>query len=194
MRTKDWERLVRPYFDFLADHGFARAPEFDSSDVWTTSVVYASARHAVRVTYSVEFSRAEVEIVRLREGAFPDPMIFYDDAAPFDQTLLDNVVLARAPQRVADTQHAGLRQEELKTQLASWATLLREVAPDFLAGADAAFDDARMVVRRRVEQDPQQVTLWLPEHADSQEEADAVSETRSTVPPHVDVVVRRYRR
>jgi hypothetical protein len=194
VQLSGWEKLVRPYFDFLDEYGFVRATQFDRSDFWATSVVYATARHAVRVTHSVEFSRAEVEIVRLRDGAFPHPTIFYDDAAPFDQTLLDNVVLSRAPDRVADTQVSGLNKEELKTQLATWATLLRTVAADFLAGADTAFDDAKAIVRRRVEKNPQQIVVWLPDDANRQEEADAVDRARSTAPPHVDVVVRRYRR
>ena len=194
MRLSGWEKLVRPCFDFLYDYGFTRATQLDRSDFWATSVVYASARHAVRVTCSVEFSRVEVEIVRLHDGAFPEPIVFYDDAASFDQTLLDNVVLARAPERVAQTQGRGLGKGELKTQLATWAMLLREVAADFLAGADTVFDDAKGIVQRRVERDAQQIVVWLPDNANRQEEADAVSQARSTAPPHVDVVVRRYRR
>ena len=82
----------------------------------------------------------------------------------------------------------------MKTQLATWATLLSTVAADFLAGDDTALDDAKEIVRRRVEQDPQQIVVWLPDDANSQEEADALGRARSTAPPHVDVVARRYRR
>jgi hypothetical protein len=194
VRPNGWEKLVRPYFDFLKEYGFLRATQFDRSDFWETSVVYASAHHAVRVTRSVEFSRVEVEIVRLQDGAFPSPTVFYDEAAPFDRTLLDDVVLARAPDRVPATEVSDLNEEGMKTQLATWATLLSTVAADFLAGDATAFDDAKEIVRRRVEQDAQQIVVWLPDDANSQEEADALGRARSTALPHVDVVVCRYRR
>ena len=120
-------------------------------------------------------------------------MIFYSDAASFDKTLLDNVVLARAPERASEVRRTGLKTDELAAQLATSATLLRDLAHDFLTGSDAAFDDARAVVRQRVHGQPQQIVVWLPEDADRQTEANAVDTARSTAPENVDVVVRRYR-
>jgi hypothetical protein len=49
VRPNGWEKLVRPYFDFLKEYDFSRATQFDRSDSWESSVVYASAHHAVRV-------------------------------------------------------------------------------------------------------------------------------------------------
>jgi hypothetical protein len=194
VRLNKWESVVRPHFDFLASNGFTRATQFDSTGFWETSIAYASTSHAVRVSYSVESRRAEVHLVRLRDGALPEPMIFYEDAAPFDNTLLDNVVLARAPVRAAEMKRTGLKKDDLAAQLDTWATLLREVAEDFLAGGDAVFDEAKAVVSERTAEEGQQIVVWLPEDADVQAEVEAVTSARSTAPQNVDVVVRRYRR
>jgi hypothetical protein len=194
VRLSKWEKLVRPHFNFLDRYGFTRAPQFDRSDVWVTSIIYTSTRHGVRVSYSVEFSRAEVDLFRLRNGALPEPVAFYEDAAPFDTTLLDDVVLARVPELAAEMRRTGLKKSELNAQLGTWATLLREVAYDFLTGEDAVFDDAKAVVRQRVEEDGQQIVVWLSADADDQAEADALARVQSTAPPNVAVVVRRYRR
>ena len=194
LRLREWEKLVAPYFDFLGEYGFGRAPQLDRADGWATTITYATTQHAVRVTSSVEFRRAEVELVRLHQGALPEPMIFFDDGAPFDRTLLDDVVIARASDRTAETEATGVSKAELRAQLATWSGLLKAVAADFLAGDDGVFNDARAVVRQRVTDNPQEIIVWLPEDADAEREAGALREARASAPPSVEVVVRRYRR
>ena len=193
MDVAEWERLVRPHFDFLTEHGFELDPRVASSEWYATRVVYRSAQAAVIVTHSVEFQRVEVELARLRRGKLPRTMVFVA-ARPIDQNLLDNVLEARAPERLRKSQHAtGLRRRQVERQLELWATLLREVAPDFLAGSMAALDEAEEVVRRRVRDEPQQVTVWLPEDASDEEEAKEVERARRDTPSELDVVSRRYR-
>lgn len=151
MRIREWERLVAVHFGFLEAQGFARAPGGDSSSGWATSVLYRSDVHAVEVTYSVEFDRAEVLLMRLVEGKVPEHEIF-SESGPFNRTLLDNVVEAREPGRLPELRGAaGLKEGELERALELWARVLQEVAPDFLQGDSSAFDDARGVVAARVE-------------------------------------------
>jgi hypothetical protein len=193
VRLSRWAQLVHEHFGFLTERGFARSPEFDHSSDWTESVTYRSDRHAIEVMYSREFIRAEVRLSRLKDGELPAPMIFYSDDADFDMTLLDNVVEARTPERVSETRLTGLGEKELHAQLEMWARLLREVASDFLEGEDNALDEAREIVRGRVEDEPQQIVVWLREGATDKEQAEAVQRARSNAPSNVEVVARRLR-
>ena len=194
MRKAKWERAVRPYFDFLTDHGFRYSGSDASSDGWATDVGYRSDHHAVTIRFSIEFDRVEVSLARLVDGEMPPPMIFYSESEPFDATLLDNVVIARAPERVAEIEAAtGLKSGAVDQQLAMWSSILRELAPDFLVGASEVFGEARAIVRERVAAEPQQVVIWLPGSASADEASARVDETRKTVPPEVEVVSRRYR-
>ena len=193
VRLSRWAQLANEHFGFLAEHGFIRSPEFDRSSFWAQTVAYKSERHAIEVTYSQEFSRAEVRLIRLKEGALPEPMIFYSDDADFDMTLLDNVVEARSPERLPETRLSGLGKKELRAHLQMWARMLQEVASDFLAGENNAFDGAREIVRRRIEDEPQQIVVWLREGATDEEEAAEVERARSTAPSNVEIVARRYR-
>jgi hypothetical protein len=100
VKLRRWAELVHRHFAFVEDHGFRPVDRFARNTFWDVSVVYASAISAIRVTCSTEFRCAEVELLRLREGELPEPAVFYDDAEPFDASLLDNVVEARAPERL----------------------------------------------------------------------------------------------
>ena len=189
-----WERIVRPYFDFLLQHGFSPDPSAAYSEWYGTSIAYRSAVSAVIVTRSVEFGRAEVQLVRLVDGAYPDYASFFRDSAPLNRTLFDNVVIARAPDRLIEIQAAtGLKKAAIERQLALWSQLVRDVAPDFLRGADTVFNDAKGVIRGRVREHPQQVEIWLPDGASPEEESSAIEEQRSHVPSEVEIVARRYR-
>jgi hypothetical protein len=88
----------------------------------------------------------------------------------------------------------GLGDSQLDDQLRFWARVLREVAGDFLAGSFAPLDEAATLVRRRVAGNPQQAQVWIPSDAPAGAEAEQAAEIRGTVPPHVRVSVRRYRR
>jgi hypothetical protein len=190
-----WQRAVSPYFDFLSQHGFTPDPRAGYSEWYGSAVVYRSHVGAVIVTRSVEFDRVEVQLVRLVDGQFPDHSIFFSENAPLNRTLLDNVVAARAPDRLAEVQVAtGLKKAAVERQLALWSQMLRDVAADFLAGDHAVFDEAKAVIRERVREHPQRVDVWLPDTASPEEASRALEGQRSQLPPEVEVGVRRYRR
>ena len=192
---REWELRVGSAFDFLLDHGFVRDPDSAFSEWYGTSAVYRSSFSAVQVTHSVEFGRVEMHVFRLVDGELPPPEIFFEDDAPMNRTLFDNVLEARAPDRSAETQQAtGLGEDQVDQQLALWSRLLRDVAPDFLDGGHDLFAEAKEIVRKRVQAHPQSVTVWLPRGASPEREAQAVEDARLRVPSEVPVVSRRYER
>jgi hypothetical protein len=189
-RAKDWEASVRPHFDFLIDHGF----RFDNVEdrPWATSAVYLSPSLGVEVTSSNEFGRVEVAIARALDGRFPEVEVWLTDRR-LDRVLFDNVLEARAPQ-LAEQLPSGLSKSEVQEQLRLWAELLRSVTPDFLEGDDAAILEAEQVIRTRVGNRPQELTIWLPHDASDADEAKARERAEETAPANVHVVVRRYKR
>ena len=122
MRVATWQRAVGPHFDFLLGHGFALDESLGTSNAWATSVTYSSETRAVIVVYSVEFTRVEVTLARLVNRDVPAPLVFFTEGAAFDRTLLDNILIARTPERVEGTQGAaGLGRAAIQRQLALWA-------------------------------------------------------------------------
>ena len=188
--AKGWERRVRAHFDFVLDSGF-RYDHVDH-DSWATTAVYRSSALGVEVTRSVEFRRVEIALLRLVDGQVPEPEVWVTDR-PINRALFDNVLLARAP-NLAEQLPTGLSEREVDAQLRLWAELLRSVAPDFLQGDDTAIREAEQVVRRRVAENPQELTIWLPSDASASEEASAREEAERTTPGEVRIVVRRYAR
>jgi hypothetical protein len=174
---------VRAHFDFLADSGF----RFDHVDhsFWVTTAVYLSSTLGLEVTRSVEFSRVEITLLRLVDGQPPEPEIWVTDR-PINRTLFDDVLVARAP-HLAEQVPTGLSKREVDTQLRLWAELLRSVAPDFLEGNDAAIVEAEQVVRQRVAENPQELTVWLPSDATDADEQRAREEAERTAPGNVRV-------
>jgi hypothetical protein len=188
--AKRWERRVRPHFDFVIDRGLRLDHVADG--FWATSAVYLSAALGLEVTRSVEFDRVEIILIRLVDGQLPEPEVWVTDR-PINRVLFDNVLVARAPDLV-DQVPTGLSRRAVEKQLRLWAELLRSIAPDFLAGNDAALVEAEQVIRQRVAENPQELTLWLPRDASEADEARAREEAERRNPPEVRIVVRRYRR
>jgi hypothetical protein len=188
--AQEWERRVRPHFDFLVERGFG----FDHVEDhwWATSAFYLSPSLGIEVTRSVEFDRVEVTLLRHVDGRLPEPEIWVTDR-PLNRVLFDNVLIARAPE-LAEDLPAGLSDEAVEKQLGLWAKLVRTVAADFLDGDGAAIAEAEQVIRRRVADDPQELTIWLPSDASQADERRAREEAERTTPPDVRVVVRRYAR
>lgn len=188
--AKQWERRVSAHFDFLVDHGF----RFDRVDhsFWATTAIYVSSTLGLEVTRSTEFNRVEITLLRLVDGRPPKPEIWVTDR-PIHRMLFDNVLVARAP-NVAEGVPTGLSRREVETQLRLWADLLRSVAPDFLEGSDAAIVEAERVVRQRVAENPQEITVWLPSDATDAHERTAREDAERTAPDSVRVTVRRYKR
>ncbi len=190
--AKAWERRVREHFDFLVEHGF----RFDhvQASSWATTALYLSPALGLEVTRSVEFDRVELELIRLVEGKLPEHEVWVTDST-LNRVLFDNVLIARAPELdEASRTLKGLSSEDEVKQLRFWADALRSVAPDFLDGDDAPLRDGEQVVRQRVADNPQELTIWLPSDASQEEEDRAHDEARRTAPPNVEISVRRYRR
>lgn len=190
-QAKKWQRAVSDHFDFLVERGFGRV-ETDDSSFWSVWVQYRSETAAIRVAKSNEDRRCGVQLIRLVDGDVPAYPIWITGDR-IDWTLLDNVVEVRRPDLLADVgaQH-GLKPAELDEQLRFWAQVLREVAPDFLNGDFAPLDEAGDLIRRRVDQEPQQVRVWIPDNAPEGAEREAEVSARATLPRGVGVSVRRY--
>jgi hypothetical protein len=190
--AKAWERRVREHFDFLVEHGF-RFDRVEASS-WATTAFYLSPTLGLEMTRSVEFDRVEITLLRLVHGELPEYEVWVTDS-PLNRVLFDNVLIARAPELdEASRGLKGLSSDEEDKQLRFWADALRSVAPDFLDGDDAALREGEQVVRQRVAENPQELTIWLPGDASQAEEDRAREEARQTAPPNVEVSVRRYRR
>jgi hypothetical protein len=190
--AKAWERRVREHFDFLVEHGF-RFDRVEASS-WATTAFYLSPTLGLEMTRSVEFNRVEITLLRLVHGELPEYEVWVTDS-PLNRVLFDNVLIARAPELdEASRGLKGLSSDEEDKQLRFWADALRSVAPDFLDGDDAALREGEQVVRQRVAENPQELTIWLPGDASQAEEDRAREEARQTAPPNVEVSVRRYRR
>jgi hypothetical protein len=190
--AKAWERRVREHFDFLVEHGF----RFDhvKASTWATTALYLSPTLGLEVTRSVEFDRVELELIRLVGGELPEYEVWITDT-PRNRVLFDNVLIARAPELDEASQAlGGLSKGDEEKQLRFWADALRSVAPDFLDGDDAPLREGERVIRQRVAENPQELTIWLPSDASQEEEDRARDEARQTAPPNVEVSVRRYRR
>jgi hypothetical protein len=56
----------------------------------------------------------------------------------------------------------------------------------------SAIDEAAEIIRARVREHPQELTIWLPDNAPAGTEAAQAERARSDVPPEVGVKVRRY--
>lgn len=192
-RASKWLKQVDPYFGFLREHGFTRVTT-DGSSFWSLWVRYASPHAAVQVAKRSEFTRVEVALIRLVDGEVP-PYPISITAAPVNHALLDTVLEARDEALLRDAARmGGLGAAQVERQLSFWATTLREVAPECLEGDLSAVDEAEAVVRRRVAEQPQQLTTWIPDDAPPTAEAEELEEMKGHVPEAVAVEVRRYRR
>jgi hypothetical protein len=190
--AKAWERRVREHFDFLVEHGI-RFDHVEASP-WATTALFLSPTLGLEVTRSVVFDRVELQLVRLVGGEPPEYEVWVTDG-PLNRVLFDNVLIARAPElEEASRALSGLSREDEEKQLRFWADALRSVAPDFLEGDDAPLREGEQVVRQRVAENPQELTIWLPSDASEEEEDRAREEARQTAPPNVEVSVKRYRR
>ncbi len=186
-----WREVVDTYFEFLTDAGFTTTT-VDDSRWWEISVTYLTDTVALKVAASREYNRVEVELVRLVHSQMPEYQVWVTDG-PLDRMLLDNVVEARRPERLAElTRHKGLSTKATARQLALFAALLGEVAPEFLTGDTSAIDDGATVVRARASEHPQEFTVHMPPNATDEQLAAEYARAVASVPPEVRVRVRRY--
>jgi hypothetical protein len=185
-----WERRVRKHFDFLLDHGFAFGGVDDSS-FWETGATYLGGRVGIEIADSRETNRVEIDLIRLDDGRLPEPQIWVTDER-INRTLLDNVIEARRHPSLS--QLPALSARSVDEQLATWARLLKDVAPEVMRGDDAPIADAEAMVRQRVAEHPQEVVVWLPHDASDERERLALTDAERRAPEGVTVHVRRYDR
>jgi len=190
-QAEKWFETVDKHFGFLREARFTHL-DTDDSSFWSLWVQYRSDSAAIRISKSNEFTRSEVELIRLVDGEVPPYPIWITDAR-IDWILLDNVVMARKPALQDEVRNqSGLKPAEIESQLGFWARTLRDVAQDFIDGDPAPIDEAGALVRARVAAEPQQVQVYLPSDAPPGAEAEEAAKVRATVPPNVGVTVRRY--
>jgi hypothetical protein len=191
-RAEKWREQVEPHFRYLEGHGY-RLVHSDDESWWETVVRYESSVNAVLVKLSVEFHRVEVELARLDYAELP-PVEPWIGPYPSGGALLENVLVARDPQRARGKPLNGIGRAATARALTFWASVLREVCPDFLGGSDNCLSEAHALVWDRGKEKPQVLTLHLPSTASLDEEAAAVANARAETPEHVNVEVVRYHR
>src|SRR5205823_2735942 len=130
-----WQATVAGHFGFLEADFHLSVIATDDSSNWETSVTYASDPVAVIVRYSVEFDRAEVELIRLVDGKVPRVPTFVHPDTRIDRALLDILLLLRAPAEAEKLrQLGGLDSTSVDSSLAFQALALRRYGGDFLSG------------------------------------------------------------
>jgi hypothetical protein len=189
-----WAVRVARYFDYLAaEFGMAVIASDDSTN-WETSVAYGRDPSALVVRYSVEFRRAEVELVQLVAGTLPSVPIFVHPDTPITRALLDDLLLLRAPDEVERLKKlGGLDDMTIDRALEFQARALRLYGSDFLNGDTSVFNDFDRLMKSRVARSPQRLTLHFPEGTSAEEVRGGV-ERAHQVDSGVPVQVQFYRR
>jgi hypothetical protein len=189
-----WGAMVAPHFGYLESRYDMRVMESNDQDWWATSITYGRDRVAVIVRYSVEFNRAEVELIRLVDGRVPPVPIFIHADTHIDRSLLDNLLEVRSPsalERLAKL--GGLDEATLERSLTFQAEALEEHATDFLRGDTAVFQEFDRLIKGRVARSTQRIKMSFPEGT-SQEEIDRGVAEAKRVDPQVPIDVQLYKR
>lgn len=188
-----WSDHVAKHFEYLHDHGFALT-SIDDSSFWATAATYQSADSAVAIIKSNEFTRSEVQLMRLVDGGLPEYPIFVVDSVPVNTFYLDDLLILRMPGAADQLKlQRGLATKELDSHLASWAERLRRYGEDFLQGDLAVLDELEQIVRARAAEAKAEVVVWLPEGTSADSAGEQVANARKGIPPEIDVVTRWYR-
>ena len=191
MDADHWKATVVRHFAFVEDYGF-HLTSSEAKSWWETSVVFTSHTGGIKVAYSNEFVRAEVNLIRLVDGVVP-PYPIWITAEQINWVLLDNVLEVRDRARFEEAMTLrGLDNAKVNRQLQFWADCLRTTAGDFLRGDMAPIDEAAELIRARVKEHPQEMTIWVPDNAPTGAEGAETERARRDVPPEVTVRARRY--
>lgn len=188
------EATVSPHFHYLVDQ-FGMRIVGRGSGAWETCVTYARDPIAIIVRRSIEFDRVEVEMVRMVDGQLPKVPIFIHEDTPIDRGLFDHAVALRAgPEELeAMKRLGGLEQSEVEAALAFLGPAVQRLASDFLGGDTSLIDKIGRLIRERVAESPQQITVHLPEGTPPREVEQAVAQAKKA-DPRVPIVVHFYRR
>jgi hypothetical protein len=148
----------------------------------------------VIVRYSVEFNRAEVELVRMVAGEIPPVPIFVHSNTRIDRRGLDNLLLLRDSSMLKALRNlAGLDRQTVDQALALQAHALERYGLNFLERDMQVFDEFDKLIKDRVAQNPQSIRLSFPEGT-PQEEIDRGVAQAKRIDPEVPVEVHFYRR
>ena len=190
--TADWEALVAPYFRFLEERFHMRIIGRDDSGWWETSITYARDPVAVIVRNSVEFNRAEIELVRMVDGKIPPVPIFVHPDTRIDRCEFDNLLILRAPSEFeALKKLGGLDRPTVERSLEFQASALERYAPEFLRGDPAVFEELDKLIKDRVAENPQRIKISFPEGTSPQEIERGVADAKR-IDPKVPVDVQFY--
>lgn len=166
----------------------------DDSSNWETSITYARDPICVIVRYSVEFDRAEVELVQLVDHEVPKVPIFVHAETPTNRALLDLLLEIRAPVEAEQLAAlTGLGNSAVQKALNFQAVALQTYGRDFLAGETSVFADIDRLIKARVAKNPQVLRIHVPEGT-SQAEIDKTVARARKLDPQVPVEVGFYRR
>lgn len=98
MPIETWEALVDPYFRSLRTDYQCVIADRSDEDWWSTRIVYQNTTTAAEISYSVEFERVEVQLVRLVGGQRPPYPVFIAEHRLLHHFLLDSLLRLRAPE------------------------------------------------------------------------------------------------
>ena len=189
-----WQSTVDRHFAFLKRDFHMSVMSTDDTTNWETSVTYASDKVAVIVRYSVEFDRAEVELVQLVEGQVPKVPIFVHADTYINRALLDLLLSVRAPSEAELLKElTGLANGQIQKALRFQASALERHGRDFLDGDTSVFADFDRIIKAQVAKDPPVLKIHVPEGTPQDEIDRTVAQARK-VDPRVPVEVKFYRR
>lgn len=189
-----WEAIVAPHFSFLEERFHWSVVAREDASNWETTVTYARDPCAVIVRYSVEFQRAEVELVRLVDGNVPPVPVFVHPSTRIDRSLIDNLLALRAPSKLAELRRfAGLDEPSMHQALALQADALERYAIEFLWLDLGVFDEFDLLIKARVSGANQRIRIAVPEGT-GQEEIDRTVAQAKRLDPEVPVEVAFYKR
>ena len=95
--AKRWARTVKRHFGFLETDFGMTVIGMDDQSHWETTITYGRPTSGVVVRYSVEFDRAEVEIIRMVDGKVPPVDVFIFADTQSNRGSLDNLLAVRKP-------------------------------------------------------------------------------------------------
>lgn len=195
MPIETWEALVDPYFRSLRTDYHCVIADRSDEDWWSTRIVYQNTTTAAEISYSVEFERVEVQLVRLVGEQRPPYPIFIAEQSLLHHFLLDSLLRLRAPELLRSMQPKfSLEPHDVPVQLSLWSAALKEFGADVLRGDFSVFDVLESDLRDHVRRNPEQLQVWVPRNAGDAAEDDRSLARVRRMHPAIPGVVREYSR
>jgi hypothetical protein len=193
---RQFEPFARQQLGFLERDFAFRYSGAEEMHGWGERLVYEGATTAVEVTYSIEFRRVEVELVRLVDGRRPPHPIFASAEPQLHHFQLDFLLKRRSPELLAEINtHATLGSEDVRASLQLLAAAVRRYAADVLRGDFTVLGEMEAELRSYFAEHPQQIEIWGP-HGSSADQTmlDRVKANFPTIPVVTREYIRRHRR